>query len=85
MNSNKKNASTSEYYSIVRYVYNMNVYLRTGMWLDTHYGEKREKRMYCVCIAPAFDKDGLMKRTKGVFYRDLQKIWTNDMENFDNA
>jgi hypothetical protein len=62
------------------YLYNMQIYLKTGVWLDTHFGENREKKIYNVCVAPAYDADGLIKRSVGVYYRDIGMIWkgTND-------
>jgi hypothetical protein len=58
----------------------MQIYLKTGVWLDTHFGENREKKIYNVCVAPAYDADGLIKRSVGVYYRDIGMIWkgTND-------
>jgi hypothetical protein len=58
-----------------QYVSNMQTYLRTGVWLDTHYGLNREHKSVPICVALAFDRDGIAKRTKGVFYPDLGIIW----------
>lgn len=57
------------------YVSNMNTYLRTSIWVDERWGKLRENKTVWVCVVPAFDKDGLMKRTKGVYYPDIQAVW----------
>ena len=77
--ANRKNSGTTEYQTATRYVQNMQTYLSTGVWLDSHFGEKRERKMHSVCIAPAYDKDGMMKRTVGVYYRDIACVWTREM------
>lgn len=62
------------------YLYNLSTYLRTGVWLDSRYGEKREFKQVSVCVAPAFNKDGTMKRTIGFYYPDIDRVWKKDME-----
>ena len=57
------------------YVSNMQTYLRTGVWLDSHYGLNREYKSVPICVALAYDEEGLAKRTKGVYYPDLGMIW----------
>lgn len=57
------------------YVSNMQTYLRTGYWLDSHYGLNREHKSVPICVALAFDREGIAKRTKGVYYPDLGMIW----------
>jgi len=58
-----------------QYVKHMQVYLRSGVWLDDQYGLNRDKVATPYSIALAYDKDGLVKRTKGVFYPDLGRVW----------
>ncbi len=77
--ANRKNSGATEYQTATRYVQNMQTYLSTGVWLDSHFGEKRERKMHPVCIAPAYDADGMMKRTVGVYYRDIACVWTREM------
>ena len=81
LRANKALSDKSEYQTAKCYVQNMQTYLTSGVWLDSRYGEKREQIMYAVCVAPAYDKDGLMKRTVGVYYRDLGCVWTKEMRN----
>lgn len=63
------------------YVYNMNIYLRTGFWGDTHFGEKREGKVITVCKVLAYDREGMVKRTIGTYYPDLGGIWTKEDQN----
>ena len=58
-----------------QYVSNMQTYLKTGIWLDSHYGLNREHKATPICAALAYDKDGIAQRTKGVYYPDLGMIW----------
>ena len=58
-----------------QYVSNMQTYLKTGVWLDTHYGLNREYKSVPICVALSYDHEGLAKRTKGVYYPDLGIIW----------
>ena len=58
-----------------RYVSNLQTYLRTGIYLDSHYGLNREHFATPICVALAYDKDGLAKRTNGVYYPDLGCVW----------
>lgn len=69
-----------QYQTAETYVYNMNVYLRTGIWSDTHWGENREFKIMTVCKALAFDHEGNTKRTVGVWYPDIGNLWTKEME-----
>ena len=70
-----------QYITHESYLYNLNSYLKSGVWSDSRYGEKREFVSHYVCVAPAYDKDGLMKRTVGIWYRDIGMRWTKELEN----
>lgn len=76
----KDPALRKQYQEAERYVYNMMTYVRSNVWLDSHYGENREHKMYQRCYAMAYDKDGMPKRTKGVWYPDIADVWTEDYE-----
>ena len=69
-----------QYQIATTYLYNLAAYMRTGVWLDSHYGEKREYKQVSVCIAPSYHPDGTMKRTIGVHYPDVGAVWTREME-----
>jgi len=62
------------------YVYNLSSYLRSGVWSDTHFGENREKKVMWVVKSPAFNPDGTIKRTKGFYYPDIGKVWSDEDE-----
>ena len=63
------------------YVYNLNQYLRNGVWCDTHWGENREYKVMNVCKALAYDENGTPKRIVGVYYPDIGQLWTKEMDN----
>jgi hypothetical protein len=63
------------------YVYNMNIYLRTGYWGDSHFGANREGKVMTVCKVLAFDSEGMVKRTVGTYYPDIGTIWTQEDQN----
>lgn len=62
------------------YVLNMRTYLKTGVWNDLFYGENREHKIKFVCTSPAYDLDGMIKRTPGTFYPDIGQTWTKEFE-----
>ena len=64
------------------YVYNLNQYLRNGIWSDSHWGENREFKVLTVCKALSYDSEGNVKRTVGVYYPDIGQMWTKEM-NYD--
>lgn len=73
------NANQRLQYQVAQtYIYNLNQFLANGIWLDTHWGEHRENRICPICRVPAYDRDGLMKRTVGTWYSDIGGIWTNE-------
>lgn len=57
------------------YVSHMQIYLRTGVWLNDQYGLNRDKTATPYNVALAYDKNGVVKRTKGVYYPDLGLVW----------
>lgn len=65
----------AEVKSLEAYVRNMNKYLRDGDWADNFYGENMDKLTKWRCIQPAFDNDGNIKRSHGVYYDDLGYRW----------
>lgn len=69
-----------EYQTRERRVYNMEAYLRSGVWLDPNWGEFSENKMVDVCIAMAYYPDGTPKRTKGTWYPDMREVYTGEEE-----
>ena len=62
------------------YARSMQQYLQTGVWTDMFYGEFQQNKMGWVCTRLAYDSNGNPKRTQGVFYPDINKIWGVDTE-----
>ncbi len=60
------------------YIRMMEHYLRTGDWISDFMGDDEEKKTQWKCVAMAYHEDGTPKRTKGVWYPDIQTIWTSE-------
>ena len=60
------------------YIRFMEHYLRTGDWISDFMGDDEEKRTQWKCVAMAYHEDGTPKRTKGVWYPDIQAVWTSE-------
>tara|TARA_R110000772_G_scaffold53748_2_gene122865 strand:- start:3618 stop:4097 length:480 start_codon:yes stop_codon:yes gene_type:complete len=60
------------------YARNMQNYLENGIWLDMFYGEFQQNQIVCACKVMAYDSEGEPKRSYGVFYPDINKIWGVD-------
>ena len=60
------------------YIRMMEHYLRTGDWISDFMGDDEEKKTQWKCIAMAYNPDGTPKRTKGVFYPDINTVWTSE-------
>ena len=61
-----------------KYVSNLEKFLRDGVYVDMFYGEHGEHKIKYRCIKPSFDKDGMIKRTHGVFYNDIGTIYLGE-------
>lgn len=68
------------YQRAVAYVTNIGTYLRTGVWVDSHYGSSMQHKIKLRCTHLAYNKDGTVKRTLGVWYPDIGCEWTMEME-----
>lgn len=62
------------------YARSMQNYLQNGTWTDMYYGEFQQNKMGWVCRALAYDAEGNPKRSHGVFYPDINKIWGVDTD-----
>ena len=60
------------------YIRFMEHYLRTGDWISDFMGDDEEKKTHWKCVAMAYHEDGTPKRTKGVWYPDIQTVWTSE-------
>jgi hypothetical protein len=57
------------------YIRFMEHYLRTGDWISNFMGDDEEKKTQWKCVAMAYHADGTPKRSKGVFYPDINMVW----------
>ena len=64
--------------SVKAYVRYMEHYLRTGDWVSNFQGADEELKTQWKCVAMAYEPDGTPKRTKGVYYSDINAIWVSD-------
>ena len=55
-------------------------YLKTGDWIGMFSGQDEEHKVVPRCVAMAYYPDGTPKRSVGVFYPDINIVWTNEME-----
>ena len=60
------------------YIRFMEHYLRTGDWISDFMGDDEEKKTQWKCVAMGYNPDGTPKRTKGVWYPDIQTVWTTE-------
>ena len=60
------------------YIRFMEHYLRTGDWISDFMGDDEEKKTQWKCVAMAYHEDGTPKRTKGVWYPDINAIWVSE-------
>ena len=74
----KESSHRQEFQQLTAYVKNLQTYLKDAVWNDCRYGENREQSMEWRCIAPAYDSKGNIKRTRNVFYDDIQTTWKGE-------
>ena len=55
-------------------------YIRTGDWIGIFSGQDEEHKVVPRCVAMAYYPDGTPKRSVGVFYPDINMIWSNGMD-----
>ena len=55
-------------------------YLKTGDWIGMFSGMNEENKVIPRCAAMAYYPDGTPKRSVGVFYPDINAVWTNGMD-----
>ena len=63
------------------YIKQMTIYLRTGDWISTFYGEYQQSKVRWRCYSLAYDENGDPKRDVGVFYPDMGCVYTQEMFN----
>jgi len=65
------------------YARNMQNYLENGIWLDMFYGEFQQTPVGLTCKVIAYDSNGEPKRSYGVFYPDINRVWGVDTESVE--
>jgi hypothetical protein len=74
-----------EYNRVDCYVQNMEYYVRNGLWLDLFFGENQENKIGFRCLTPAYEADGTMKRSVGIWYDDIGGLYTKEMYETDTG
>ena len=75
----KQKASTAAEHKKA-YIRYMELYLKSGDWVSTFSGENENQKVIPRCVAMAYHADGTPKRSVGVFYPDINTVWTKDMD-----
>ena len=65
--------------NVKAYIRFMEHYLRTGDWVSNYMGADEEMKTQWKCVAMAYHTDGTPKRTKGVYYPDINAVWASDL------
>jgi hypothetical protein len=63
----------------------MEHYLKSGDWIADFMGPQENEKTQWKCIAMAYHSDGTPKRSVGIFYPDINMVWTNEMDEKDFA
>ena len=78
----KQKASTAAEHKKA-YVRYMELYLKSGDWVSMFSGEDENQKVIPRCVTMAYYNDGTPKRSCGVFYPDINAVWTKDMDELD--
>ena len=70
--------------NVKAYIRFMEYYLKSGDWISNFMGDNEEKKTQWKCVAMAYHTDGTPKRTKGVYYSDINAIWVSEGESYGN-
>jgi len=62
------------------YIRYMELYLKSGDWVSTFSGEDENQKVIPRCIVMAYYDDGTPKRSVGVFYPDINTVWSKGMD-----
>ena len=65
------------------YIRYMELYLKSGDWVSMFSGEDENQKVIPRCITLAYHADGTPKRSVGVFYPDINAVWTKEMNELD--
>ena len=64
--------------NVKAYIRFMEYYLKSGDWISIFMGADEEMKTQWKCVAMAYHTNGTPKRTKGVYYPDINAIWVNE-------
>lgn len=76
----KDSSERAKYNEVLAYVQNLEGYLKYGVYSDYRTGEHMEGKIKHTCVKMAYYPDGTPKRTVGVYYPDLGKVYEGDDE-----
>jgi len=62
------------------YIRDLEHYLKTGDWISYFSGQDENQKVIPRCVAQSFYPDGTPKRDSGVYYPDINVVWTRDMD-----
>ena len=62
------------------YIRYCEYYLKTGDWISMFSGANESQKVIPRCVAMAYYPDGTPKRSVGVFYPDINVVWTSGMD-----
>ena len=62
------------------YIRYMELYLKSGDWVSMFSGEDENQKVIPRCVAMAYYPDGTVKRSTGIFYPDINMVWTKDLD-----
>ena len=62
------------------YIRYCEYYLKTGDWISMFSGANESQKVIPRCIAMAYHPDGTPKRAVGIFYPDINAVWTSGMD-----
>ena len=60
-------------------------YLKHGDWIGIFSGKEEKHKVIPKCVAMAYYPDGTPKRTVGVFYPDIGRVWSSGMDESEYA
>ena len=62
------------------YIRDLEHYLKTGDYISYFSGQDETTKVIPRCLAMAFYPDGTPKRNVGVFYPDINMVWTKNLD-----
>jgi len=62
------------------YIRDLEYYLKSGDFISYFSGQDELTKVIPRCVALAYYSDGRPKRSCGVFYEDINMVWTRDMD-----